>query len=175
MAAWNSREEYINICNRLVEDRVYVETIMGIDVYVADDFCNYRAGGIDVAIGTADYDYDRDEVAIYVNSKILNGPKELYTAVCLHELGHIFNGHLSDAVQDRVLIDKHLRIDLELEADAWAVAHGADAQVLCDYIKDARDITINAVGKEAYDQLLELSETVRIFHTGFDERITALR
>lgn len=154
--------------------RVFVETLMGINVYVADGLCNYKAAGLDIAAALSDYDSDRKEVVIYINSKLLNGPKELYNAVCLHELGHVFNGHISDAMRDRVLIDKRLTIKLELEADAWAVAHGADAKVLRDYLKDVRDAVIDTVGKEVYEQLFETYETVRMFHTELDKRITAL-
>ena len=77
-------------------------------------------------------------------------------------------------MQDRALIDKHLKIELELEADAWAVKHGADAKVLRDYLKDVRDAVINAVGKENYDRLFETYATTRIFHAGFKARIAAL-
>ena len=174
MATWSSSEAYADYCNRLAEARVCVETIMGVNVYINDDFCKYNACYLDIAIAVADYDTVRKETCIYVNNKLLNGPKELYNAVCLHELGHIYNGHLSKAVQDRALLDKHLKVELELEADAWAVEHGADAKVLRDYLKDARDAVINAVGKENYDRLFETYETTRIFHSGFDERIAAL-
>lgn len=174
MTDHTNTDELITLHKDAEQSRVFVETLMGINVYVADGLCNYKAAGLDIAAALSDYDSDRKEVVIYINSKLLNGPKELYNAVCLHELGHVFNGHVSDAMRDRVLIDKRLTIKLELEADAWAVAHGADAKVLRDYLKDVRDAVIDTVGKEVYEQLFETYETVRIFHTELDKRIAAL-
>lgn len=174
MADYIDNEKLIALHKDAEQSRVFVETLMGINVYVADGLCNYKAAGMDIATAVTDYDPDRKEVIIYVNSKLVNGSKELYKAICLHELGHVFNGHISDAMRDRVLIDKRLTIKLELEADAWAVAHGADAKVLRDYLKDVRDTMIDTVGKEVYEQLLETHETARIFHTELDKRIAAL-
>lgn len=162
MAIYVNNEELTNLRDRVAQNRVYVETIMGIDVYVADEYCNYLA--------SAAADYDDDRKVIYINSKLLNGSKKLYDAACRHELGHIFCGHLSADMKDCVIIDNNL----ELEADAWAVAHGADAKVLRDYLEDVHELQVNMIGKELYNQLVETNETVRMVDAQFNERIAAL-
>lgn len=163
-----TNEELTNIRDRVAQNRVYVETIMGIDVYVADEFCNYIAGNVDIASAAADYDGDRK--VIYINSKLLNGSKKLYDATCRHELGHIFCGHLSADMEDCVIIDNNL----ELEADAWAVAHGADAKVLRDYLEDAYELLVDMIGKEFYNKLVETSEAVKMTDNQLKVRIAAL-
>lgn len=169
MANLFNNEELNNVRNAAVKNRVYVETLMGIDVYVADDVCNYVTGGMDVASAVADCDDDQNKV-IYVNSKLLNGSKELYNAICRHELGHIFSGHLNSEMKDCVIIDNNL----ELEADAWAVKHGANAQILRDHLKSAYDLQINMVGEELYKQLVETNETVKMIDEQLKARIVAL-
>ena len=168
MAICITNEELINIRDRVAQNRVYVETIMGIDVYVADEYCNHIAGGVDIA--SAIVDCDDDQTVIYINSKLLNGSKKLYDAACRHELGHIFCGHLSADMKNCVVIDNNQ----ELEADAWAVAHGADAKVLRDYLEYVYELHIDMIGKELYNQLVETNETIRMIDAQFNERIAAL-
>lgn len=168
MAICINNEELTNLRDRVAQNRVYVETIMGIDVYVAEFICNYLAGALDIASAAADCDDDRK--VIYINSKLLNGSKKLYDAACRHELGHIFCGHVSADMKDCVIIDNNL----ELEADAWAVAHGADAKVLRDYLEDVYELQVDIIGKELYNQLVETNETMRMVDAQFNERIAAL-
>lgn len=170
MASYIDNEKIIALHKDAEQNRVFVETLMGINIYVADELCNYIVGGMDIATAVTDYDPDQKKVIIYVNSKLVNGSKELYDAICLHELGHIFSGHLNEAAQDCLLVKDRL----ELEADAWAVAHGADAQVLCDYLKDVRDLDISLIGEERYNELLETNEAVKMLDENRKVRIAAL-
>lgn len=175
-------DELITLYKNAEQNRVFVETLMGFDVYVADEFCNYVMGGTNVASAVTAYDTVQKKMAIYVNSKLVNGSKKLYDAICLHELGHIFSGHLH--ADDQLSNDDHSRDDaqgcvliddrIELEADAWAVEHGADAEALCDYLKNILELKIFLIGEEYYKQLLETNEAVKMADNQLKVRIAAL-
>lgn len=170
MTSYTDNEELFTLYKNTEKDRIFVETLMGTDIYIADEFCNYLVGGMDVGTAFTCCDRERKKTFIYINHKLLSGPKEFYEAVCLHELGHIFSGHLHDEAQYGLFIDDRQ----ELEADAWAVAHGADAKVLRDYLEDFYELQIDAVGKELYNQLVETNESVKMVDNQLKVRIAAL-
>lgn len=172
MAVYINNDEIITLHKNAEQNRVFVETLMGINVYVEDEICDYVMGDMNVASAVTDYDPDQKKVVIYVNSKLVNGSKKLYDAIRLHELGHIFSGHLStdNTRETCVLINDRI----ELEADAWAVAHGADAESLCDYLKNIQDLEINFFCEERYQQLVEINEAVKMAGHQLKVRIAAL-
>lgn len=151
-------------------EREFFDVINGVKIYIADGYCNLFMRGVELPAAFADREADGSKV-IYVNS--ITAKKvdaELRQAVILHEYGHIACGHI-DRYGDELVID----VAVELEADAYAVAHGAKASVLKDFIDGARQMQINAVGGvDRYEAILRTDEGARVVDDIYLTRMAAL-
>lgn len=150
-------------------EREFFDVIDGVNIYVADGYCNIFMQGAKVPAAFADREADGSKV-VYINSITAKQvDTDLRQAIVLHECGHIACGHI-DRCGDELIID----VDLELEADAYAVAHGAKASVLKDTINAIRQMQIDAVGVEAYEAILRVDEGARAVDDMYLTRMAAL-
>ena len=55
MAVYINNGKLIALHKDAEQSRVFVETLMGINVYVADGLCNYKAAGLDIAAALSSF------------------------------------------------------------------------------------------------------------------------